>query len=277
MAAARVSILAILSCFATTSCLTESEQAWTLSGEFEGITEIQDAGLTAPLSEAGYQQVAELKNDQSMQFYVMRLLDARGMVGVDNGKMEGFLPWYSGTKAVQSFEQLSAEILMRPWVIPRAELEREQEKLQMGGPFAAQQLVEVKAASAESVASAEKSTLAALGPYRVTYADGVPVTEGSERHSKVVAKLPKDLEINVVEIGKVEESRLRVRISDPAGWISLKQTALNMDYASPVVQAGHDCKKYCSAHKVQWQTKCKWDTNHCSGCAQCGAVAPVAI
>jgi len=104
--------------------------------------------------------------------------------------------------------------------------------------------------------------------------------------------------VNVVEIGDVIENRLRVRIEDPAGWMSLRQVALDVDFAVPMASmelvqdfqetkgnakllseaelksmptklAKKTCQHYCTKHKGQWEHKCSWSSNDCSACSEC--------
>jgi len=217
-------------------------------------TELGESGLTAALSEDGYQLVAERSSDDEMTLFVKRFLTSKGMRCTDEGELQGFVRWYSGSNAVQSFEQLNTEIMEMPWV----------EKASVQIKF-----------STESATA----TQGALGLHRITYGESVPVTAGPARQSVIVGKLVKGDQVNVVEIGDVIENRLRVRIEDPAGWMSLKQMKLGMDFAVPVTQVPTEllnkvttkktCQTYCSKHKVQWEHKCQWGSNDCSACSEC--------
>jgi hypothetical protein len=60
------------------------------------------------------------------------------------------------------------------------------------------------------------------GFYTVTY-NNLIVSEEFSRQSRQVAKLAKDTQVKVVQIGKgTADGRVRARITSPAGWISLR-------------------------------------------------------
>lgn len=58
----------------------------------------------------------------------------------------------------------------------------------------------------------------------VSYEGGLPVNEAFSRSSKQVTKLPLGTKIEVVEIASIPDAgRVRARIKEPTGWISLRQ------------------------------------------------------
>merc|ERR1719329_460040 len=59
-------------------------------------------GGYAPLTEAGYQQVAVLKSDEEMAKFIRRFLELHGKVVGSDGDLTGFVPFYSGTETVQT-------------------------------------------------------------------------------------------------------------------------------------------------------------------------------
>jgi hypothetical protein len=63
-----------------------------------------------PLSEEGYKMIAKLKNEREMAFFVKRVADELGYEIVDEGSLNGVVPYYSGKKAIQSFVALTAEL-----------------------------------------------------------------------------------------------------------------------------------------------------------------------
>mmetsp|Transcript_69897 Transcript_69897/g.167783 ORF Transcript_69897/g.167783 Transcript_69897/m.167783 type:complete len:218 (+) Transcript_69897:115-768(+) len=73
------------------------------------------AGSMAPLSEMGYQELAKLRNDEEMAIFCERILARDGKVVTNRGDLTGFVPFYSGTKSVQSFEALANELKSVPW------------------------------------------------------------------------------------------------------------------------------------------------------------------
>jgi len=74
------------------------------------------------MSESGYQQVAALKSDEAMAVFVKQVLSERGMQVSNEGELNGFVRFYSGTEAVQNFAHLKEELFAKPWVeaIPHA-------------------------------------------------------------------------------------------------------------------------------------------------------------
>jgi len=76
-------------------------------------------GLSVMLTEEGYEEVAQLQSDLEMAIFVKRLLTSRGQCITNEGELMGFVQWYSGTKAIQSYEQLENEVDSMPWVTTR--------------------------------------------------------------------------------------------------------------------------------------------------------------
>jgi hypothetical protein len=68
------------------------------------------SGAAASLDEKGYLAVAKLKNQKQMQIFINRIIDDRGLYLVDEGGLKGFVPYYSGAKATQTFKALNEEI-----------------------------------------------------------------------------------------------------------------------------------------------------------------------
>lgn len=83
-------------------------------------------GRTAPLDEPGYQSVAALKSDDEMEMYVRRVIDAYDSKIIRQAGLMSIIPWFSGTKTVQSFEKLQETLLYavlakkpNPWLAYR--------------------------------------------------------------------------------------------------------------------------------------------------------------
>jgi len=84
-----------------------------------------DAGLgeTAPLSQKGYSSVAKLKNGKQMEAFIRRAIAQNNLKITDTGALAGFVPYYSGKKATQSFDALEKEIhkaskiTKNPWLV----------------------------------------------------------------------------------------------------------------------------------------------------------------
>lgn len=78
-------------------------------------------GRTAPLTDFGYQKVAKLKSNAHMMAFARRILNLNNKVCSDEGALIGLVPYYSGEVTVQSFDQLTRELLSAPWaVVPGA-------------------------------------------------------------------------------------------------------------------------------------------------------------
>lgn len=76
-------------------------------------------GSTAILGEDGIRQVALLKDHTQMSVFILRLIE-KGGFEVKAGHMDdlnGLVPWYSGTLASQSFENLKIELAKAKWLM----------------------------------------------------------------------------------------------------------------------------------------------------------------
>lgn len=70
-----------------------------------------ESGHRAALNEEGYQAVAKLKDDGEMEAFIRRAAVHLGLQIHDrDGVLRGVVPYYSGTKAVQDFENLLLEL-----------------------------------------------------------------------------------------------------------------------------------------------------------------------
>lgn len=56
-------------------------------------------GSAAPLSEDGFQRVAKVQNDLAMKAFINRVLLSEARYVTDHAQFNGFVPFYSGTKA----------------------------------------------------------------------------------------------------------------------------------------------------------------------------------
>jgi len=63
------------------------------------------------LDEAGYQSVAELKDDEEMKQFILRVVEDYDCKIEHDGGLMGIVPWFSGTTAVQSLEKLNESLL----------------------------------------------------------------------------------------------------------------------------------------------------------------------
>merc|ERR1719356_1753939 len=77
---------------------------------------------THTISSDGYMQVAELRSDDLMESFIRRLLLAHGKTVNDDGALKGFVPWFSGSKATQSFSEMKEQLFKKPWVVDASDL-----------------------------------------------------------------------------------------------------------------------------------------------------------
>jgi len=79
----------------------------------------EHVGLTAELTEAGYQLVAELRSNDEMKAFIHRVLEADGLYAADKGELNGLVKYYSGAHGpgrIQSLEALKQELRHSYWV-----------------------------------------------------------------------------------------------------------------------------------------------------------------
>jgi len=83
------------------------------------------------LTEDGYRQVAALNDDASMEAFVKRLLDSMDLtlVGDAASKLSGLIPYYSGTKSVQTLARLKEELSTATWTQSVKDLRLMQERI----------------------------------------------------------------------------------------------------------------------------------------------------
>merc|ERR1719217_770336 len=81
-------------------------------------------GWTAPLDDAGYKAVADLKSDDDMEMFIRRVIDAYDCKIINQGGFMSIVPWFSGTTAIESFERLQETLLYAvltptgaPWIV----------------------------------------------------------------------------------------------------------------------------------------------------------------
>jgi hypothetical protein len=69
------------------------------------------SGKDAPVSNEGYLQVAKLKNNEEMGYFVEKVVQDMGFTVVNYGGIHGLVPFYSGENQVQNLSSLKLEIL----------------------------------------------------------------------------------------------------------------------------------------------------------------------
>ena len=75
------------------------------------------SGMTTPLNEKGYQELAKSKSDGAMCVFIERVLwKELGSEVTNRGDLAGFAPYYSGSKQVQSYQALLSELKTVKWV-----------------------------------------------------------------------------------------------------------------------------------------------------------------
>lgn len=75
------------------------------------------SGQTAPMTEEGYQAVAVLKSDKEMKTFVRRVLaeQHRRLRQFHSGGLNRFVPFYSGTRGVQTLARMIEELKTVRW------------------------------------------------------------------------------------------------------------------------------------------------------------------
>jgi len=68
-------------------------------------------GRTAPLNNVGYLAIARLKDKVQMVQFVRRVVEDMGLYVSDEGKLNGFVKYYSGSQGVQNFAKLRYELI----------------------------------------------------------------------------------------------------------------------------------------------------------------------
>merc|ERR1719491_308067 len=76
-----------------------------------------DTGLgnTAPLTEEGYQQVADMKNNKEMKKFAHRILNSEARYVTNAAELTGAIHFYSGRMDVQDLATLKAELRKAWW------------------------------------------------------------------------------------------------------------------------------------------------------------------
>jgi hypothetical protein len=67
-------------------------------------------GTSAPLTELGYKRVAELNSNVEMGIFTLRAIRHLGLEVVDEDRLHGLIPFYSGERSTQSLARLQDEI-----------------------------------------------------------------------------------------------------------------------------------------------------------------------
>jgi DNA repair exonuclease SbcCD ATPase subunit len=66
---------------------------------------------TATLNDAGYKSIAKLRSYSVMEAYMKRVIKKLGFTIVQDGGLEGLIPFYSGQKTTQNFGAMTRELL----------------------------------------------------------------------------------------------------------------------------------------------------------------------
>lgn len=82
---------------------------------FEKVPGMQWTSHNAPLSETGYQYISQLNDNAEMKSYVRRVAQFHDKEVLDEGMLNGIVPFYSGEALVQDYEALRNELLRAPW------------------------------------------------------------------------------------------------------------------------------------------------------------------
>eukprot|EP00928_Gymnodinium_smaydae_P058757 TRINITY_DN41962_c0_g1_i1.p1 TRINITY_DN41962_c0_g1~~TRINITY_DN41962_c0_g1_i1.p1 ORF type:complete len:615 (-),score=107.78 TRINITY_DN41962_c0_g1_i1:189-2033(-) len=76
----------------------------------------QAPGATDALSDLGYHKVAETRCDPQMAIFIRRVIFAHGGVITSESSFSGFVPYFSGSSAVQSYAALLAGLRKAKWI-----------------------------------------------------------------------------------------------------------------------------------------------------------------
>jgi len=79
---------------------------------------VKDAEAETPLTESGYQLVALRKSDDEMMAFAHRVAESEARHVGNTTELNRLVPYYSGTKGVQSLEALKQELRQAWWVHP---------------------------------------------------------------------------------------------------------------------------------------------------------------
>lgn len=97
-----------------------------LSSNNHAVPAVEAAHLpNRDLSEDGYQELADTKNDTLMKDFIRRYLATNNLEVADEGSLSGLVPYYSGSVSSQSFKALQAELQNVSWTAPLGSSARE--------------------------------------------------------------------------------------------------------------------------------------------------------
>lgn len=232
----------------------------------------------AALSEHGYLQVALFHHDEAMETYIHRVIASKNKVVTDLGELKGFAPWFSGTKATQSFLQLSKEVDAKPWIV---------EKMAV--------VAEKVAGTASNVASGMVNEISDLfhrkeGQKTVLHEDVYVPEKGLFQNASAPLKIMPsaefptsqtlDVDSGAAAARQAEEEHVQNRIASSKILPTEEPVALDVDSgASPSSITAHTAEKeprpscqdscYSGIHEdKQWANgKCKWI--NCQICKEC--------
>jgi hypothetical protein len=109
----------------------------------------------AELTEAGYSEVANMHDDAEMTSFVRKLVKTLGLVVTNEGELQGFVPWFSGSKAVQNFQDMHDELLLKDWIEGDKENAAAMDLLKLNAP-------PIKLNTEDTVTSVEKDGVDAM-------------------------------------------------------------------------------------------------------------------
>jgi len=103
----------LIALFATATARQLFNDKWLTDSRSDHKTKVK-----VQLSEAGYQEIVALHSDNAMTAFVKGLLAKEGKTITDLGELNGVVPWFSGTRASQSLEELKTELASKSWIVP---------------------------------------------------------------------------------------------------------------------------------------------------------------
>ena len=89
-----------------------------LKKELNGTWVGDGVGRAAPLTEEGFKSVQKTDEAAHMKAFFRRLLTASGNQIVDEGALNGIVPFYDGKFGQLSFNEAVAKLQNAPWAVP---------------------------------------------------------------------------------------------------------------------------------------------------------------
>jgi len=63
-----------------------------------------------------------MQDDDAMKGFVLQVIEDMNRKALNENDLNGFVPWFSGKRGVQSFEAMQRQLAAAPWVGPKNDL-----------------------------------------------------------------------------------------------------------------------------------------------------------